>query len=70
MVDQIASRFRKKYALTLLLFLGGTFIAIDTGATLQSYTVFASALLAIFGTQDLVDKGKVRQFNGTHKPEE
>lgn len=63
LVDRIASRFRKKYTLTLLLFAAGTAIAWETGATIEAYGGFALILLGTFGVQDLVDKGKIRQVS-------
>ncbi len=55
MIDAMA-RFIKKFTLTLLIFVGGTALAFHSGASLLEYTTFATILLAIFGTQDLVDK--------------
>lgn len=49
------ARFRKKYALALMLFVAGTVLAFYTHATLTQYTFFAGTLLAIFGTADLID---------------
>jgi len=50
------SKFRKKYTLALLLFAGGTAIAVMTKASLGDYTFFMGTLLTIFGGADLVDK--------------
>ena len=49
-------RFRKKYALALLIWAAGSFLAYDVNAGLGEYTAFATILLGVFGTQDLVDK--------------
>lgn len=49
-------KFRKKFALTLLLWASGTALAFHTGAELGSYTAYATLLLGIFGASDLVDK--------------
>ena len=48
--------FRKKFTLTLLLWVSGTALAFHTHADLGSYTAYATLLLAIFGASDLVDK--------------
>ena len=53
----VIEKFRKKYTLTLLIFVAGSALAIYTKASLTDYTWFAGTLLAIFGTQDLTDKG-------------
>jgi len=53
--------FRKKFTLTLLIFAFGSALSWKTGANLESYTVFASFLLGIFGSQDLVDKKMVNK---------
>ena len=58
MLDAI-NRWRKKYTLTLLLWVSGTALAFYTDATLLQYTAFATLLLTSFGVQDLVDKEKV-----------
>lgn len=55
------SNFRKKYTLAMLMFLAGTALAFITKATLGDYTLFCGTVLAIFGTADLVDKGKFRR---------
>lgn len=55
MVNAI-SRWRKKYALTLLIFVTGTVLAFKLGSSLGEYTAFCTLLLGVFGTQDLVDK--------------
>jgi len=55
MIDAM-SKFRKKYTLALLLFAGGTAIAVMTKASLGDYTFFMGTLLTIFGGADLVDK--------------
>jgi len=55
MVDTI-SRWRKKYTLTLLIFAAGSALAFKLGSSLGEYTAFATLLLGVFGTQDLVDK--------------
>jgi len=48
--------FRKKYALTLAIFVAGSALAFHAGSGLGEYTAFATILLAVFGSQDLVDK--------------
>lgn len=55
MVDTLA-RFRKKYTLTLLIFVTGTALAFYSGSGLGEYTAFATLLLSVFGAADLVDK--------------
>jgi len=55
-------RFRKKFSLTLLLWASGSFLAYHVGATLTEFTGFAALLLGIFGTQDLIDKNKIKQL--------
>ena len=52
-------RWRKKYALTLLCWAGGTVLAFYTKADLITYTAFCGTLLATFGIADLVDKEKI-----------
>jgi hypothetical protein len=39
-----------------LIFAGGTGLAFNVGSGLGEYTAFATILLGVFGTQDLVDK--------------
>ena len=56
-------RWRKKYALTLLLWASGTLLAFTAGSSLGEYTAYATLLLAIFGASDLVDK-KVADKSG------
>lgn len=53
------ARFRKKFGLACALSVVGSYIAIATGASVLEFTGFASAMLAIFGGADLIDKGKV-----------
>ncbi len=55
MIETVA-RFRKKYTLALLLYVSGTVLAFMVKSSLTEYTVFAGALLAIFGTADVADK--------------
>jgi hypothetical protein len=55
MVNSIA-RWRKKYTLTLLIFVFGSALSWKLGSSLGEYTAFATLLLGVFGTQDLVDK--------------
>jgi len=50
------SRFRKKYTLTLLIFVVGSALALKAGSSLGEYTAFSVMLLGVFGAQDLVDK--------------
>ncbi len=47
---------RKKFTLTLLLYVSGTALAFQSGAGLGEYTAYAIMLLATFGAADLVDK--------------
>lgn len=47
---------RKKFTVTLLLFVAGTALAYVMKATLPEYTMFATLLLGTFGAADLVDK--------------
>ena len=58
--------WRKKYSFALMIFVVGSALAWKTSASLESYTVFASFLLAIFGTQDLVDN-HIKSKNGAAK---
>lgn len=55
MVDMV-SRFRKKYTLTLLLFIAGTVQAFLFKWSAGEWTAYASLLLTLFGAADLVDK--------------
>ena len=55
-------RFRKKYSLTLLCWTAGTALAFYTKADLVSYTAFCGTLLAMFGTADLIDEGRIGFF--------
>jgi hypothetical protein len=49
--------FRKKFALSILLWGAGTALAfIRDGTDLGEYTMFATLLLGVFGTQDVLDK--------------
>ena len=50
------NRFRKKYALTLLIWVSGTALAFTSSAALGEYTAFSVILLGVFGASDLVDK--------------
>jgi len=50
------NRFRKKYALTLLIFAVGSALAFVSKASLGEYTAFSVMLLGVFGASDLVDK--------------
>ena len=52
--------FRKKFVLTLMVFVTGTVIAFTTDASLGEYTMFAATILATFGAADVADK----KFNG------
>lgn len=52
--------FRKKYTLTIAVFLTGTILAFATNASLGEYTYFAAVLLSTFGAADVADK----KFNG------
>ena len=47
---------RKKYTLTLLIFVIGSALAFQAGSSLGEYTAFSVMLLGVFGAQDLVDK--------------
>ena len=47
---------KKKWVLTLALFGVGAAIALLTGATLESWTMFTMALLGTFGAADVADK--------------
>jgi hypothetical protein len=47
---------RKKFTLTLLLWASGTALAFTMKSDLGAYTMFATLLLGVFGTQDVVDK--------------
>jgi len=58
MIEKFA-RWRKKYTLTLLCWMGGTALAFYTGATLLQYTAFVGTLLTAFGAADLADKDKL-----------
>jgi hypothetical protein len=49
-------RFRKKFTLALLLWASGTALAFTMQTGLGEYTAFATLLLGVFGTQDVVDK--------------
>ncbi len=62
MVFDKINRWRKKYTFTLLCWVAGTVLAFYTGATLVQYTAFCGTLLAMFGTADLIDKGKFKQL--------
>ncbi len=53
-------RIRKKFGLTVAVFLAGTAIAIIEGSSLGEYTAFAMAILATFGASDVLDK----KYNG------
>lgn len=57
------TRFRKKFTLTLLIYVAGTALAFHAGSGLGEYTAFATLLLGVFGSQDLVDK-KMKNING------
>ena len=48
--------FRKKFTLTLMVFVAGTVLAFTTGASLGAYTAFVTVVLAVFGTADVADK--------------
>ena len=48
--------FRKKFALTLLIWASGTVLAFATLASLGEYTAFSVMLLGSFAAADLVDK--------------
>ena len=47
---------KKKWMLTLALFVVGAAIAFLTGASLEAWTMFAMALLGTFGAADVADK--------------
>ena len=56
MMMRAVARFRKKYTLTVLLFVAGTAQAFLFEWSAGEYTAYASLLLAIFGVADLADK--------------
>ena len=49
-------KFRKKFALTLMIFGVGSYLALQVGSSLGEYTAFSVMLLGVFGASDLVDK--------------
>ena len=55
MIETVA-RFKKKYTLALLLFVAGSALAFQSGASLTEYTIFTATVLSIFGISDVADK--------------
>ena len=55
-MSEILARFKKKYTLALLFWASGTVLAFQTDATLGSYTAFATIVLGLFKTADVIDK--------------
>lgn len=47
---------KKKWMLTVGLFVVGAAIALMTGASLEAWTMFAMGLLGTFGAADVADK--------------
>jgi len=56
------SQFRKKYTLALLLFISGNAHAFKFEWEPTFYIAFASLLLGIFASADLIDKDKFRSM--------
>lgn len=52
----VKSLRKKKWTLTIGLFAVGSVIAFLTDASLESWTMFATALLGTFGAADVADK--------------
>lgn len=62
MTDLVNKYFKKKFALTCMFWVSGTYIAIDTSAELASYTAFTTIVLGLFKASDVADK----KLNGGH----
>jgi hypothetical protein len=51
-----AGLMKRKYAITVFCTLFGAAVAIKTGATLESWTLFAVSMISAFGIADVADK--------------